>query len=427
MPTKWLQPYCAEADTEDEPLPYERLEYAPITIPAPVQVAACPLKTSSSTMRGPQERAAGDLAHTADQCVVANRVAEDKHISHKDDDGTSTSEVWQDAAKPDTPVSKTPVNEWRNERASVVQNTDSKHHPMFNIESYSIHDREAALAYRDRVRKLEEKSKDGSSNAIRSYLEKSRTTVGWKGLINDPNIDGNFLINKGLKPSKRLFMVLTQERSSSDSANAPQDLFSHVRRFVITAERDGHLIGLPINSYNGHGLSRKKLSEREEQAHTVIYASDKQRCSVEALKVRSDEPMRELDDLWGGAQRNQAEVAGQKTYGDTNIGGNATAHLGDQNYYNYFTFGNEYGNSGQYIARAWYDNIHACMSQSGCGTEFDTNTSPPWSDPMQIMGGMLNNFVNLLGSTVNQILSNTMSSVIPLLVTQMQAVHGWKF
>jgi 3-deoxy-7-phosphoheptulonate synthase len=44
---------------------------------------------------------------------------------------------------------------------------------------------------------------------MRSYLEKPRTTVGWKGLINDPEIDGSFLINKGLRLSRQLFVDLT--------------------------------------------------------------------------------------------------------------------------------------------------------------------------------------------------------------------------
>ena len=44
---------------------------------------------------------------------------------------------------------------------------------------------------------------------MRSYLEKPRTTVGWKGLINDPEIDGSFQINKGLRLSRQLFVDLT--------------------------------------------------------------------------------------------------------------------------------------------------------------------------------------------------------------------------
>ncbi len=44
---------------------------------------------------------------------------------------------------------------------------------------------------------------------MRSYLEKPRTTVGWKGLINDPDIDNSFQINKGLRLSRQLFVDLT--------------------------------------------------------------------------------------------------------------------------------------------------------------------------------------------------------------------------
>lgn len=46
---------------------------------------------------------------------------------------------------------------------------------------------------------------------MRSYLEKPRTTVGWKGLINDPDIDGSFKINKGLRLARQLFVDLTSK------------------------------------------------------------------------------------------------------------------------------------------------------------------------------------------------------------------------
>ena len=44
---------------------------------------------------------------------------------------------------------------------------------------------------------------------MRSYLEKPRTTIGWKGLINDPDLDNSFKINKGLRISRQLFLDLT--------------------------------------------------------------------------------------------------------------------------------------------------------------------------------------------------------------------------
>jgi 3-deoxy-7-phosphoheptulonate synthase len=73
----------------------------------------------------------------------------------------------------------------------------------------SIHDPESALDYCDRLLKLKEKYKDALLIVMRSYLEKPRTTVGWKGLINDPDIDNSFKINKGLRTSRQLFVDLT--------------------------------------------------------------------------------------------------------------------------------------------------------------------------------------------------------------------------
>ncbi|PHH66492.1 hypothetical protein CDD81_6967 [Ophiocordyceps australis] len=56
---------------------------------------------------------------------------------------------------------------------------------------------------------LSEKLSDDLCIVMRAYLEKPRTTVGWKGLINDPDIDSSFQINKGLRVSRQLFVDLT--------------------------------------------------------------------------------------------------------------------------------------------------------------------------------------------------------------------------
>lgn len=73
----------------------------------------------------------------------------------------------------------------------------------------SIHDTEAALDYAARLKKLSEELKDDLLIVMRAYLEKPRTTVGWKGLINDPNVDNSFDINKGLRISRQLYSDLT--------------------------------------------------------------------------------------------------------------------------------------------------------------------------------------------------------------------------
>jgi 3-deoxy-7-phosphoheptulonate synthase len=65
------------------------------------------------------------------------------------------------------------------------------------------------MDYARRLMALKEKHKDDLLIVMRAYLEKPRTTVGWKGLINDPDIDGSFQINKGLRISRQLFVDLT--------------------------------------------------------------------------------------------------------------------------------------------------------------------------------------------------------------------------
>lgn len=72
----------------------------------------------------------------------------------------------------------------------------------------SIHDPASALEYASRLKPLKEKYADDLLICMRVYLEKPRTTVGWKGLINDPELDGSFNINTGLRVSRKLLLDL---------------------------------------------------------------------------------------------------------------------------------------------------------------------------------------------------------------------------
>ena len=110
-----------------------------------------------------------------------------------------------------TPASKKTVLTGRNECVAIVQNADPLHRLLVIVGPCSIHDPVSALDYCDRLVKLKEKHKDELLIVMRSYLEKPRTTVGWKGLINDPEIDNSFQINKGLRVSRQLFVDLTSK------------------------------------------------------------------------------------------------------------------------------------------------------------------------------------------------------------------------
>ncbi|KAH7403419.1 phospho-2-dehydro-3-deoxyheptonate aldolase-like protein [Cadophora sp. MPI-SDFR-AT-0126] len=73
----------------------------------------------------------------------------------------------------------------------------------------SLHDPITAVEYASRLKALSDKLSGDLCIIMRAYLEKPRTTVGWKGLINDPDLDESFKINKGLRISRQLFCDLT--------------------------------------------------------------------------------------------------------------------------------------------------------------------------------------------------------------------------
>jgi 3-deoxy-7-phosphoheptulonate synthase len=74
----------------------------------------------------------------------------------------------------------------------------------------SIHDTSAALEYATRLAPLAERYADHLVVIMRSYFEKPRTSVGWKGLINDPDLDETFHINKGLRMARQLLLDVNE-------------------------------------------------------------------------------------------------------------------------------------------------------------------------------------------------------------------------
>ncbi|MGH6679481.1 MAG: 3-deoxy-7-phosphoheptulonate synthase [Bradyrhizobium sp.] len=72
----------------------------------------------------------------------------------------------------------------------------------------SVHDPAAAIAYAERLSTLRERLADRLEIVMRVYFEKPRTTVGWKGLINDHDLDGSFNINKGLRLARSVLSAV---------------------------------------------------------------------------------------------------------------------------------------------------------------------------------------------------------------------------
>src|SRR5262245_56347015 len=74
----------------------------------------------------------------------------------------------------------------------------------------SIHDPAAAIAYAEKLAQERAKHRDDLEILMRVYFEKPRTTVGWKGLINDPSLTGSFRINEGLRIARDLLVRINQ-------------------------------------------------------------------------------------------------------------------------------------------------------------------------------------------------------------------------
>jgi len=81
---------------------------------------------------------------------------------------------------------------------------------MVVIGPCSIHDTKAAMEYARRLAEQRERFKDDLEIVMRVYFEKPRTTVGWKGLINDPYMDNSFRINDGLRMARQLLLNINE-------------------------------------------------------------------------------------------------------------------------------------------------------------------------------------------------------------------------
>ena len=111
----------------------------------------------------------------------------------------------------------------------------------------SVHDPDAAREYASRLRPLIESLSNELCIVMRVYFEKPRTTVGWKGLINDPEMDQSFHINKGLRLARHLLLDLAEEGVPAGTEYldliSPQyiaDLISWGAIGARTTESQGH-------------------------------------------------------------------------------------------------------------------------------------------------------------------------------------------
>jgi 3-deoxy-7-phosphoheptulonate synthase len=98
------------------------------------------------------------------------------------------------------------VSSARTESDAILKGKDDR--LLVVIGPCSIHDPEAAIEYGQKLKAEAERLKDDLLIIMRVYFEKPRTTVGWKGLINDPHLDDSFDINHGLRVARGLLLEL---------------------------------------------------------------------------------------------------------------------------------------------------------------------------------------------------------------------------
>lgn len=152
------------------------------------------------------------------------------------------------------------VIEGRDSAVAVLQGKDDR--LIVVVGPCSIHDPEAALEYANRLSELNKKLNKDLVIVMRAYMEKPRTTVGWKGLINDPDINDTFNINKGLQLTRQLLSQITAklpiagEMLDTISPQFLSDLFSVGAIGARTTESQLHRelasgLSFPVGFKNG--------------------------------------------------------------------------------------------------------------------------------------------------------------------------------
>ncbi len=115
------------------------------------------------------------------------------------------------ALKQEMPLSDKAAETVAKSRQAIYDIMDGKDHRLFVVVGpCSIHDVEAARDYAQRLKKLADEVSDTLLLVMRVYFEKPRTTVGWKGLINDPHLNDTFDIEQGLHIGRRLLLDINE-------------------------------------------------------------------------------------------------------------------------------------------------------------------------------------------------------------------------
>ncbi|MDP4608098.1 MAG: 3-deoxy-7-phosphoheptulonate synthase [Burkholderiaceae bacterium] len=112
-------------------------------------------------------------------------------------------------ALPETPAMVAQVAQHRQDIADIVHGRDDR--LLVVVGPCSVHDHDQAMTYARALKAMTASMSGELMVVMRTYFEKPRTTVGWKGYINDPHLDGTYAINEGLHKARRLLLDVVGE------------------------------------------------------------------------------------------------------------------------------------------------------------------------------------------------------------------------
>jgi len=153
------------------------------------------------------------------------------------------------------------VNNARQTISNIIHKSD--HRLLVISGPCSVHDIDAAKEYARALKKLHDQYQGSLYIVMRVYFEKPRTTIGWKGLINDPKMDGSFDVESGLRKARELLLYLTDlglpiatEALDPISPQYLAELFSWSAIGARTTESQTHRemasgLSMPIGFKNG--------------------------------------------------------------------------------------------------------------------------------------------------------------------------------
>lgn len=227
-------------------------------------------------------------------------------------------------------VNKHPINDeisklvygTRNEISQILHNKDDR--LLVVSGPCSIHDTESALEYASWLKTQSDKYKDNLLIVMRVYFEKPRTTVGWKGLINDPDINESYDANKGLMLARKILRDVTAmglpvgtEFLDPISPQYVADLISWGAIGARTAESQSHRelasgLSCPIGIKNGTtGALKPAIDGIQAANHPHVFFSNTKDGRVSIYKTSGNSDSHII--LRGGKEPNFTSEAIQQT------------------------------------------------------------------------------------------------------------------